>query len=199
VSQATSAHIHDHIGREKGDGKTQMKIRVTVQITFLPRYQILVVRPAPRRTLVRRPIGPHIVITLPVGRVLVVDDNVDLALLFSDLIGMMGYETHAVFSVDAALEVLFEFSPHAVFSDIEMPGLSGYDLARAIRAGTWPQPFLVSVSSRYDEQTVYVSRKSGFDLHLGKPVSYDQIAFLLMDYFQYIGIGPVPQGRGKET
>jgi CheY-like chemotaxis protein len=113
-------------------------------------------------------------------------------MLFSALIDMMGYATHTVFSLDAALDVLVEFAPHVVFSDIEMPKLSGYDLARAIRASTLPQPFLVSVSSRYDEQTVYVSRASGFDLHLGKPVSYDQIALLLMDYFKNIGIAPAP-------
>lgn len=152
----------------------------------------------PRRTLVRRPIGPLIVITLPAGRVLVVDDNEDLALLFSAMIGMMGYETHTVFSVEAALELLFEFSPHVVFSDIQMPKLSGYDLARAVRASTLPQPFLVSVSSWNDEQTVYVSRKSGFDLHLGKPVSYDQIASLLMDHFKNVGIVPVLQGTDKD-
>lgn len=129
-------------------------------------------------------------IALPVGRVLVVDDNEDLAILFARLIGMMGYETQSVFSVDAALDILFKFSPHVVFSDIGMSRLSGYDLARIIRASTLPQPFLVSVSGWNDAQTVYVSRKSGFDLHLGKPVSYDQVSLLLMDYFGSIGIVP---------
>ena len=137
-------------------------------------------------------------ITLPVGRVLVVDDNEDLALLFSALIGMMGYDTHTVYSVDAALDVLFEFSPHVVFSDIEMPIKSGYDLAKAIRASTLPQSFLVSVSSWHDEQTVHVSHRSGFDLHLGKPVSYDQISLLLMDYFQRVGIASASQGADKD-
>ena len=137
-------------------------------------------------------------ISLPVGRVLVVDDNEDLALLFATLIGMMGYETHTVFSVTAALEVLLEFSPHVVFSDIDMPTSSGFDLARSIRASALPQPFLVSVSSWYDEQTVYVSCRSGFDLHLRKPVSYDQISLLLMNYFQGIGIAPAPQGLDKD-
>lgn len=103
---------------------------------------------------------------------------------------MMGYETQSVFSVDAALDILFKFSPHVVFSDIGMSRLSGYDLARIIRASTLPQPFLVSVSGWNDAQTVYVSRKSGFDLHLGKPVSYDQVSLLLMDYFGSIGIVP---------
>lgn len=114
--------------------------------------------------------------------------------MFSALIAMMGYETQAVFSVNAALDVLFKFSPHVVFSDIDMPKLSGYDLAKAIRARTLPQPFLVSVSSWHDEQTVYVSHRSGFDLHLGKPISYDQISLLLMNYFQRVGIASASHG-----
>lgn len=136
-------------------------------------------------------------IALPIGRVLVVDDNKDLALLFSRLIGSRGYETYAAFSVEAAFEILPKFLPHVVFSDINMPKLSGYDLARTVRASTLPQPLLVSMSTVYDEQRVYISRKSGFDLHFEKPVSYDQIFSLLMDYFRSIGIAPAPQELDK--
>lgn len=123
-------------------------------------------------------------IPLPSGRVLVVDDNEDLAYLFSALVKLMGYDTHTVFSAKAALAVIPAYSPHVVFSDIGMPEVSGYDLARKIREGGSAQPFLVSVSGWNDAKTLTASRNAGFDLHLVKPVSHDQICFLLRDYFQ---------------
>jgi len=124
------------------------------------------------------------VIPPPSGRVLVVDDNEDLAYLFSSLIQLMGYDTHTVFSARAALGAISTYSPHVVFSDLGMPEISGYDLARKIRAGDSAQPFLVSVSGWNDAKTVSASRNAGFDLHLAKPVSHDQICLLLIDYFQ---------------
>lgn len=129
---------------------------------------------------------------LPSGRVLVVDDNEDLAHLFSALVQMMGYDTRTVFSASAALGVVSTYSPHVVFSDIGMPEVSGYDLARTIRAGGSAQPLLVSVSGWNDAKTVTASRDAGFDLHLGKPVSYEDVCLLLHDYFRRIGIENLP-------
>ena len=134
-------------------------------------------------------IGPYVVIPPPSGRVLVVDDNEDLAYLFSALVQLMGYDTHTVFSARSALRVIPSYSPHVVFSDIGMPEISGYDLARTIRAGDSAQPFLVSISGWNDAKTVAASRNAGFDLHLGKPVDHDEVRLLLLDYFRAIGIG----------
>lgn len=129
---------------------------------------------------------PHVVIPLLLGRVLVVDDNEDLAQLFSALILALGYECQAVFSASNALDVIPSYSPQVIFSDIGMPGLSGHDLAQAIRAGTWPQPFLVAVSGWNDAKTVGKSLEAGFDVHLVKPVSYDQVSKLLLNHFEAI-------------
>lgn len=128
-------------------------------------------------------------IPLPSGRVLVVDDNEDLAHLFSALLQLMGYDTRTVFSARAALGVMPTYSPHVVFSDIGMPEVSGYELARTIRAGGAAQPFLVSVSGWNDAKTVAASRAAGFDLHLVKPVSQHTVCSLLLDYFRGIGVG----------
>lgn len=131
-------------------------------------------------------IGPHVVIPLPLGRVLVVDDNEDLAQLFSVLISSLGYDVETVYSATDALEKISTYSPHLVFSDIGMPGLSGHDLAQLIRSGTWTQPFLVAVSGWNDARTVDKSLEVGFDVHLVKPVSYDQVFTLLKDHFKTI-------------
>ncbi|WP_081925924.1 response regulator [Massilia sp. LC238] len=124
--------------------------------------------------------------TLPLGRVLVVDDNADLAQLFSALISTLGYDVETVYSATDALDKILSFSPHVIFSDIGMPGLSGHDLALAIRSGSWTQPFLVAVSGWNDARTVGKSLEAGFDVHLAKPVSYDQVYTLLQNHFNAI-------------
>jgi len=124
------------------------------------------------------------VIPLPQGRVLVVDDNEDLAQLFSAVILSLGYDVQTVYSATDALKVIQGYSPHVIFSDIGMPGLSGHDLAQAIRSGTWTQPFLVAVSGWNDARTVSKSLEVGFDVHLVKPVSFDQVFTLLRDHFE---------------
>lgn len=126
---------------------------------------------------------------LPIGRVLVVDDNEDLALLFSSLIEFMGYEARAVFSVKAALDVLSIFSPHVIISDIGMSELSGFDLAREVKRTISAPPLLISVSGWGDQKTVYESLNAGFSVHIVKPVSFDRIVQLLSDYFRMNGIG----------
>ena len=121
------------------------------------------------------------------GRILVVDDNEDLAQLFAALIELMGYDTRAVFSAEAALAILPAYAPDVVFSDIGMPRMSGYDLARAIRGASPAQPLLVAVSGWADAATVDAARQAGFDLHLGKPVMYEQVRTLLQEHFQISG------------
>jgi CheY-like chemotaxis protein len=128
------------------------------------------------------------VIPLPLGRVLVVDDNEDLAQLFSTLIVLLGYECQAVYSATDALSVIPSYSPHVIFSDIGMPGSSGHDLAQAIRSGAWPQPFLIAVSGWNDVKTVRKSLEAGFDVHLVKPVSYDQVSKLLLNHFESLNM-----------
>lgn len=126
------------------------------------------------------------------GRVLVVDDNEDLAYLFSELLEMMGYGTYAAFSAKAALNVMPTYLPHVIFSDISMPEMSGYDFARTIRGSNLTQPLLISVSAWHDEKTILASREAGFEFHFGKPVSPEQICILLSNYFKSIGIDKQP-------
>ena len=67
-------------------------------------------------------------------RVLVVDDNVDSADSLKFLVDSMGHETRAVYDGPAAIASAEEFSPDVVLLDLGMPVMSGYEVARALRA-----------------------------------------------------------------
>ena len=67
-------------------------------------------------------------------RILIVDDMPTNVKLLEDLLGFHGYEIEAATSGEEALESIRSRMPDLVLLDVLMPGLSGYDVCRAIRA-----------------------------------------------------------------
>src|SRR5438552_212624 len=66
-------------------------------------------------------------------RVLVVDDDHDVADTTAELVGMWGHETHVAYDGPAALVEAHRKPPEVALLDIGMPGMDGYALARRIR------------------------------------------------------------------
>src|SRR5690348_4824308 len=67
-------------------------------------------------------------------RILVVDDNADAAMSLAMLLELEGHVTRVAHSGTEALAIAPEFAPQFVFLDIGLPDLSGYDVARRLRA-----------------------------------------------------------------
>ncbi|HVP29845.1 MAG TPA: response regulator [Myxococcota bacterium] len=67
-------------------------------------------------------------------RILVVDDNEDSAESLALLIQCLGDEVRTARDGPAALDAVSRFRPSLAFLDIGLPGMSGYELARRIRA-----------------------------------------------------------------
>src|SRR3954465_13457478 len=65
-------------------------------------------------------------------RVLVVDDFRPLADHLAEMLRRVGHTVRVAYDGAAALLVAEEFQPHALISDIHMPGMSGFELAQAI-------------------------------------------------------------------
>ncbi|MGZ8320436.1 MAG: ATP-binding protein, partial [Telluria sp.] len=66
-------------------------------------------------------------------RILLVDDNVDFVNSVSGLLDLLGHQTLVLHDGMKALEAAPGFQPDVAFIDIGLPGLNGYDLARALR------------------------------------------------------------------
>ncbi|WP_170162342.1 PAS domain-containing protein [Caldimonas tepidiphila] len=113
-------------------------------------------------------------------RVLVVDDNVDAAETLAALLGMIGHTTRVAHDGLQALDAAREFRPEAVFLDLGMPGMDGYEVARALR-GTpgFARTLLVALTGWGAESDRALSREAGFDQHLTKPADLAVIDALL--------------------
>jgi CheY-like chemotaxis protein len=118
--------------------------------------------------------------TLPRWRVLVVDDAPAAARLLQRLLEKLNQNVRVAHHADSALEQLPHFKPNLVISDIAMPGASGYELARRIRALTAiQQPRLIALSGYDQDDDRDKARQAGFDGYLCKPVDLSALKTLL--------------------
>jgi CheY-like chemotaxis protein len=114
-------------------------------------------------------------------RVLVVDDNVDAALMLAALVKQFGHEVLTVHDGPQALRVAETYRPDVILLDIGMPGMNGFEVARALREkGITPAPKIVAVTGWGKAEDHERSREAGFDMHLVKPVEVSQIQQALL-------------------
>ena len=103
-------------------------------------------------------------------RVLVVDDNVDAARSLAQLLTLLGHDVSIAHDGPRALAKAAESRPELVFIDIGLPGMDGYALASALRAGGLHRAALVAVTGYGRDQDLRRSTERGFDDHLVKPI-----------------------------
>jgi CheY-like chemotaxis protein len=113
-------------------------------------------------------------------RILVVDDNVDAAVTTSALLRTWGHEVQAAYSGETALEKVRSFRPEIILLDIGMPGMTGYDVAKRLRAEPSAQGIIIAALTGYGQETDRErSWAAGFDYHFTKPPDPTQLASLL--------------------
>ncbi len=116
----------------------------------------------------------------PAVRVLVVDDNRDAADSLALLLQLHGSDARAVYDGQECVRVAGTFRPRCIILDIGLPGSSGYDVARAIRAAEWGRDVvLIALTGWGQESDRLKSVAAGFDHHLVKPVAPDELLELL--------------------
>jgi CheY-like chemotaxis protein len=114
-------------------------------------------------------------------RVLIIEDNPDLARLFSDLVGVMGFAADVAWNGRSGLDMVQDRQHHIVFCDLGMPGeKNGYDVAREVKADlTLGDTYLVAVTGSTDVDAREKALAAGFDLVLTKPVKFWQMRSVL--------------------
>ena len=113
-------------------------------------------------------------------RVLVAEDSKDMALTYATFLKLAGYEVHLVDDGRAAVEAAVADRPHVAVLDIGLPGMTGFEVAEAIRRQPDLQGVrLIAVTGYGQEQDVRRGREAGFDHYLIKPVDPLELLRLL--------------------
>ena len=113
-------------------------------------------------------------------RVLVVDDNPDAGDTLATLLTLAGHTVEVARGSLQAVEAARRFRPEAALLDIGLPGMSGYDLARQLRAEPFGRDLLrVALTGYGQEDDRRRATAAGFDHHLTKPADPAVLSELL--------------------
>jgi CheY-like chemotaxis protein len=111
-------------------------------------------------------------------RVLVVDDNPDAARSLAEVVEMLGHAAVVAYDGASALAKALADPPDTVLCDIGLPGMSGYEVAQALRENREGiQLFAVSGYAQPDDVKKAIA--AGFDGHIAKPVDVADLERLL--------------------
>jgi signal transduction histidine kinase/CheY-like chemotaxis protein len=118
---------------------------------------------------------------IPTGRrILLVEDNDDLAESMGQLLEMDGHIVGLAQDGEVALSKLRTFDPDVVLVDIGLPGMDGYQVARRMREATGRKDLVIVALSGYgQDEDRRKSKEAGCDDHFVKPVRPDVLRSFL--------------------
>jgi len=112
-----------------------------------------------------------------VARILVADDDVDIRELVEFKLSTMGHDITAVSDGGAAVEACRASRPDLAVLDVMMPGVSGLDAIREIRATPELADLpVILLTARAQESDVETGFDSGADDYITKPFSPRELA-----------------------
>ncbi|MEH2435941.1 MAG: PAS domain S-box protein [Nostoc sp.] len=145
--------------------------------TFTVKLPLL--KSPPLHPIAPLPLSPSIPLSLLGVRVLVVDDQADTRDFISTILEQYQAEVQAVESVAKALQLITQWKPDVLVSDIGMPDEDGYSLIRKVRSqppelgGNIPAAALTAYTRAEDRMRAI---QEGYQLHLPKPIEAAELA-----------------------
>jgi len=105
-------------------------------------------------------------------RVLVIEDNVDMADTLREMLEHGGHEVVLAYTGTDGLMMATQLRPHVILCDIGLPGMSGYEVSRLLREDdSLRATYLVALTGYAAPDDVVRAVEAGFDRHLAKPFS----------------------------
>lgn len=132
-------------------------------------------------------------------RIVIADDDRDTVTTLKAILADEGHQVHSVLRGDEVLELCRLFRPDVVIADVDMPGMSGYAVARELRARHGElAPLLIAVSGKWTKPSDRVVGETvGFDHYLLKPADPAELIAILA---RFASVGQsAEQKSGKGT
>jgi two-component system CheB/CheR fusion protein len=113
-------------------------------------------------------------------RVLLIEDNIDAADTLKEALEFCELDVQVAYDGPAGLRRAREFRPEIVLCDIGLPGMDGYEVARAMRDDpALRSTYLIALTGYALPEDQRRAQEAGFDRHLAKPPDLDTLESLL--------------------
>jgi PAS domain S-box-containing protein len=140
-------------------------------MTFTLRLPMVVQEPATGGDTV-----PGALTAGPTYRIMVIEDNHDAADSLVATLELMGHDARAVYDGVLALHDALSFQPQVVFLDLNMPRLNGFKVLQRLRdLPSLRSAYVIAMTGYGRKDDIQRSLDAGFDAHLTKPASMEQI------------------------
>jgi two-component system KDP operon response regulator KdpE len=106
-------------------------------------------------------------------RILVVDDEPQITRVLRTTLSSQGYDIRAANDGETALEIMKDWTPDLVITDLSMPNMDGLELCRRLRTGT--QIPIIVLSVRGEEKTKVQALDAGADDYVTKPFGFEEL------------------------
>src|SRR5918999_736540 len=127
------------------------------------------------------------------ARVLICEDQADLAQTFAALLSLHGHEVRVCHDGRSAIDQALDWRPTAAIIDIGLPGISGYGVAQLIRdLSCGGDVLLIAVTGYASPADLEMARYAGFNWHFSKPAA----ASLIIDVLQSPSRSALASGDG---
>lgn len=119
------------------------------------------------------------------SKIMIVDDSSMVATLHSGILRKAGFECSIAENGSVALELLLGSDYSLIITDINMPRMNGYELARRIRKTPGYEKIpIVMVSTEKQDIDVANAMEAGANLYIVKPISSDQLLSSVRSFIQ---------------
>ncbi|MDI1478351.1 ATP-binding protein [Polyangium sp. y55x31] len=118
------------------------------------------------------------------SRILVIEDNPDAATSLAEALslGRRSVQVEVAHSGPEGIEKARSFEPEVILCDLGLPGMNGYEVARALRADpAHRDKVLIALTGYASPEDRKLSRAAGFDRHLAKPLDFKMLERLLAE------------------
>jgi two-component system KDP operon response regulator KdpE len=132
--------------------------------------------------------------------ILVVDDESQITRVLRTSLSSHGYDIRVANDGETALEIMKDWSPDMVITDLAMPNMDGLELCRRLRAKT--QIPIIVLSVRGEERTKVQALDAGADDYVTKPFGMEELlarvrANFRRSHTKESELGPIQAGDFK--
>jgi PAS domain S-box-containing protein len=130
--------------------------------------------------------------------VLIIEDNADAAETLAELLTLQGHSVRISASGRQGIAALERWTPDVILCDVGLPDITGYQVVESVRqVAEGRPPFSVALTGYALPEDVQRARAAGFDAHLPKPPSLEQLRNLLNEAAATRGWPITPPAEGK--